>query len=371
MRPQEGGVDAGDASGTRFGGHPESRLEYEATEIPGNFRSESEFSFEFKSTSRDGMLFYVFGDRHVDFIAVYLIGGQISYSFNCGSGPAKMTSLRTYNDGQWHSVTFWRRQTRGRLVIDEEEVGEDRSEGNQKSISVVSPFYIGGLPRNDVNMASNNMDGITQGFSGCIRNLQLDGIPFGTPTEHFVEPCTSSVESGSFFSADGGYIALDDQFKVGLDLDISVEIKPRSMSGVILSVYSSRGDYLVLQMQDGNIIFSVDNGGGAIETTHKPPIKNDFCDGEWHTIKAVKAKNVVSLHVDDLFTYPGIGEAGVSSTDTNDPLYIGGVPEFHKGIKTREQFVGCIRNLQLNSRVQNLAGGTFTGQVSTNSCPTT
>ena len=44
-------------------------------------------------------------------------------------------------------------------------------------------------------------------------------------------------------------------------------------------------------------------------------------------VPAVKAKNVVTLSVDGVGTYPGIGEAGVSNTDTNDPLYVGGVPD--------------------------------------------
>ena len=44
-------------------------------------------------------------------------------------------------------------------------------------------------------------------------------------------------------------------------------------------------------------------------------------------IAAVKAKNVVTLAVDGVGTYPGIGEAGVSSTDTKDPLYVGGLPD--------------------------------------------
>jgi hypothetical protein len=43
-------------------------------------------------------------------------------------------------------------------------------------------------------------------------------------------------------------------------------------------------------------------------------------------ISAVKAKNVVTLNVDGVYMMPGIGAAGVSSTDTNDPLHIGGVP---------------------------------------------
>ena len=51
-----------------------------------------------------------------------------------------------------------------------------------------------------------------------------------------------------------------------------------------------------------------------------------MCDGQWHNIRAVKAKNVVTLFVDEVSAYPGIGPAGISSTDTNDPLYVGGIP---------------------------------------------
>ena len=46
-------------------------------------------------------------------------------------------------------------------MIDEEEVGEGRSGGNQKSINVVSPFFVGGFPRDpreNIAMASSNMD---------------------------------------------------------------------------------------------------------------------------------------------------------------------------------------------------------------------
>ena len=39
-----------------------------------------------------------------------------------------------------------------------------------------------------------------------------------------------------------------------------------------------------------------------------------------------QAKNVVTLSVDDIFAQPGIGVPGVSSTDTNHGLFIGGHP---------------------------------------------
>ncbi len=65
----------------------------------------SEFSFDFKSTGRDGIMFYVYGDRHLDHIAVFLSRGQVVYSFNCGSGAATIVSPGVYNDGRWHSVS--------------------------------------------------------------------------------------------------------------------------------------------------------------------------------------------------------------------------------------------------------------------------
>ena len=44
-----------------------------------------------------------------------------------------------------------------------------------------------------------------------------------------------------------------ESFKVGLDLVINLEIRPRVLSGVLLSVISQRGDYLILEMVNGNV----------------------------------------------------------------------------------------------------------------------
>ena len=50
---------------------------------------------------------------------------------------------------------------------------------------------------------------------------------------------------------------LVDNFKVGLDLEISIEIRPRSLSGVLLSVTSAGGDYLILQMINGEVRLAI------------------------------------------------------------------------------------------------------------------
>jgi len=217
------------------------------------------------------------------------------------------------------------------------------------------------------------MQGVDTGLIGCLRNFRADSRPVGKPDyQEGTEPCSLKVEGGSFFALQGGYIKAMDNFRVGLDIDIRFEIKPRSTSGILVSVHGRR-DYLLLQMVNGTMIFSVDNGRGAIVATHIPQSEHKLCNGKWHFIQAIKAKNVVTLSVDNVFVEPGIGVAGVSSTDTNNPLYIGGHPNPTRtrgGFQTREQFVGCIRNLTINGKDYQFKSEQAIGSVTPKTCPT-
>jgi len=62
-----------------------------------------------------------------------------------------------------------------------------------------------------------------------------------------------------------------------------MEIKPRNISGLLLAIQGRR-DYLILQMVDGTMTFTVDNGRGPITAIYKPTNKSLFCNGEWHMI---------------------------------------------------------------------------------------
>lgn len=91
------------------------------------------------------------------------------------------------------------------------------------------------------------------------------------------------MESGHFIGPGGGFITAYKRFKVGLDFDITMEIKPRNISGVLLAIQGRR-DYLALQMVDGGLTFTVDNGRGPITAVFKPDSPFAFCDGKWHEI---------------------------------------------------------------------------------------
>ena len=118
--------------------------------------------------------------------------------------------------------------------------------------------------------------------------------------------------------------------------------------------------------------FQVDNGRGPITATFKPEDPFQFCDGNWHQVHAIKAKNVVTFSVDNIFARPGIGVPGVSSTNTNHGLFIGGHPRADRltGLKTSNGYVGCIKNIAIENEPLDVTARMLKGDIQSNVCPT-
>lgn len=72
-------------------------------------------------------------------------------------------------------------------------------------------------------------------------------------------------------------------FQVGTSFSLEIEVKPRTKNAVLLSVGVL--EYLTLQIINGTIKFSVDNGAGEESVIYSPPANNMLCDGHWHQIK--------------------------------------------------------------------------------------
>ncbi|CAG2159955.1 unnamed protein product [Oppiella nova] len=367
----------------RFGDTHWSRHEFEiSSEVANGLLEESGFQIEFKTTHEEGVIFYVTSVNHIDYVSLYLLEGKVHYAWDCGSGRAIIPSNNVYSDGQWHKVTFSRKGRNGILRIDDgKEEFTGFSNGATNSLNVKSPIYIGGIPEELSKLAKSNLRGLDKtgslsasvvtSFVGCLRELSVHAnrYEFGVHSVgHQASKCTDSVESGSFFHSDGGHIRLYDEFRVGSQFSVNLEIKPRTLSGVLLAVFGQT-DYLLIYLNDGNLTFAVDNGAGSFNVTFNPSSKYYLCDGEWHTVHASKINNVVTLTIDKQFGDTGMGIGGVSSTDTKDPLYIGGVPvdvQLSKGIV--DNFVGCLRVVEMNSRRHSLNQARVEGHVTLNSC---
>lgn len=358
-------------AGWRLGTGPFSRVEFVVQQ-----RSKKQYSItmEFKTTQPDGLLFYASDQRHTDFIAVYLRDGQVHHDFNCGSGKAVMTSELQYNDGEWHSIKFTRTANKGKLMVDESDTIEGESTGNARTMQLVSPYYVGGytaeaLEDVAVNIGLNNTELEKRYFFGCIRNIRLGGDPIGDPFNmNNVQPCSEQVESGVFF--ENGYVKLRDKFRVGTEAKISFDIKPRTRDGFLMSVHGKKA-FFIIELVNGTIQFSVDNGDGPIVAKFEPEEGENYCDGQWRTIIATKTQFITTIAVNNVVSEPAIGNSDSVSTDTSRPLFLGGHPHIKKlrGLTVRTPFQGCIRNVKVRDEAEHITPKMIVGNVQAGVCP--
>ncbi|XP_012267208.2 laminin subunit alpha [Athalia rosae] len=358
-------------NGWRFGTIKHSRIEYSS--LRGRYMNDYDIQIDFKTLADQGIIFYSADLNKHDLIAVYINKGKVHYKFDCGSGPALLVGATKLNDNQWHTVTFKRTDTAGELYIDDEPPVTGYSVGHTTMITVNLPFYIGGVSpelSNSVYMAT----GINTTFNGCLSNFMANGQYVGEPAQKIgVISCSKRIEPGLFFYPGNGtnYYRDVDRHAFGGTIDIQMDIKPRSTSGHLLSTHGKR-DYLLLEMYNGTIRFLVRTQKGSIETSFEPPKPNSLCDGNWHNIRAVRQKNAVVLSVDHKTGQPGTARQNTAGIVSKHPVFIGGHlrPTKVRGSKNREQYVGCINNVLINTVPIIMDPVRASGKVITSICPT-
>lgn len=137
---------------------------------------------------------------------------------------------------------------------------------------------------------------MNQPFVGCVRSIEMNGKPLENPRNTSIIPCSDNTESGVYFNNQTrSYVKLFEKFKVGVEMDIQMDIKPRTTTGLLMSAHGRKA-YLVLQMVDGIIKFVVDNGKGPMEAAFDPPNKHFFCDGNWHSIQGNQSKLILNIY---------------------------------------------------------------------------
>lgn len=104
------------------------------------------------------------------------------------------------------------------------------------------------------------------------------------PKENGTMPCSENVELGVFFGKNGGFVKLEDKYNVGLEIVINMDIKPRKTSGLLISAHG-KNHYLILELSNGELRFTMFNGKEPIKTSYVPKSPYYFCDGNWHHIQ--------------------------------------------------------------------------------------
>ncbi|XP_017274656.1 basement membrane-specific heparan sulfate proteoglycan core protein isoform X4 [Kryptolebias marmoratus] len=104
-----------------------------------------------------------------DFISLGLQKGHLAFSYQLGSGEAKILSRWAVNDGRWHKVTAVRTGKDGYIQIDGGDLQRGQSKGSSIMVNTKGSIYLGGAP----DMAAMTGGKFSSGMTGCVRNLSL------------------------------------------------------------------------------------------------------------------------------------------------------------------------------------------------------
>ncbi|XP_067931597.1 laminin subunit alpha-like [Watersipora subatra] len=402
--PQQPNIQNVTEQGTRFGLDPDSRFEFTTmagiSDIRKELRLRNYLKFMVKTYASEGMMWFI-GDERAkpdespDYSAIYLDKGKVVYKCNLGGGSGGATSRKVINDGRWHSVEIRRERTQtesnkvvnGALIIDSEKPLDITWPGGSTALKFVLPVYVGGMNMDAdsyVYMSEKLGFASTASLVGCIDQIEYlpkednaQWISYGEAKSFSTQGCFENQEDGVFIPLTGGAMALGDQTGIGVNAEVELSVRPRSLSGVLFLVWGG-GDYFGIELFEGSVKVNVNNGAGDIEAQM---LVADICDGQWRKIKVVKRANVVTLMVslesedyDEDMAQTGRGSSSSTSADTNSPVLIGGIPNDQAGYRYRpessESYVGCIRSVTVSGKSFNMSRGKKYGDVA-RTCLTT
>uniref|UniRef100_A0AAV2LXJ7 Laminin subunit alpha-5 n=1 Tax=Knipowitschia caucasica TaxID=637954 RepID=A0AAV2LXJ7_KNICA len=322
-------------------------------------------SLGLRINSSDGLLLHAAGGRRSKtLLSLSVSDGHLQLLLDGGKKKISLRSRNKYNDNQWHTVFIKREGDKLSLVVDGISAQSKRIPGGDKT-KLSGPLYVGGLPPTLSAPGSS-------GFVGCVRELKLNDSPAGRPTlTQGTVPCFQQpLQSGAYFSGEGGHMTLAESLQLGADFHIELEVRSVSYSGLLLHSGTSSSYYLSVVLNQGEVLLSMNSGGGDMFSSLSP--EEPLCNGRWHIITVVKKSNVLTLQVDAL-SEQSVGPKHSSSSGAKAAVYLGGVPGGVAVPKLPEKlpsFHGCVRVASLNHRAALLSKPlSLHGAVGSQGCP--
>ncbi|XP_053332378.1 laminin subunit alpha-4 isoform X1 [Clarias gariepinus] len=329
-------------------------------------RERSEFSVSLRTHSAQGMVACVCGEGDEDFMALFLSKGKLVFTFGSAQHTLQLHTKHTHNDGRWHDVVFRRDGNRGLLLVDGLTLMEDEVQIEDFYLNLQGALYVGGLPAGHANKHMK----VKSGFSGCVRDLRLNGhFLSSVPRSFGVTPCLEGkTEAGMFFFKEGGYTVLDHSLSVGGQLEVVMELRPRVTSALLLHFYIAPEENLSVYLQHGQVFVQLNNETGGVYVSPQ----HSVCDGNWHRVKVVRDSSGLKLDVDGKQRRVIRVRFPKQKHRVLVPVFIGGAPDdtLPVSMRMRSSYVGCVRNLSINQHSVNFKHASLVnGVVSVDGCP--
>ncbi|TMS23815.1 Slit-like protein 3 protein [Larimichthys crocea] len=148
------------------------------------------------------------------------------------------------------------------------------------------------------------------------------------------------------------------------ETNISLQIATDEDSGVLL--YKGDNDHIAMELYRGRLRVSYDTGSYPPSAIYSVETVND---GSFHAVELVASDQTLSLSIDGGPPKSINSISKQSTLNIDSPLYLGGMPERASasgGLSSLQQstggrngtsFHGCLRNLYINGKLQDLGAG--------------
>ncbi|KAG8442156.1 hypothetical protein GDO86_011091 [Hymenochirus boettgeri] len=302
-----------------------------------------------RTFATSGLIYYMAHQNQVDFAALQLSEGKLYFLLDMGKGRTVISHPADISDGKWHTVTTEYIKRKGTITVDGHESLPVSSPGDSSTLDVEGKFYLGGLP---LDYTAKNIGNVTHSIPACISNVMINNKQLHKDNAiaiHAVKKCYALAQRGTYFDGTGYAALVKEGYKVRSDVNISLEFRTTSMTGVLLGISSAKVDAIGLEIVNGKVFFHVNNGAGRITAVYTPNGSRQICDGKWHTVQANKIKHQIVLSVDGNSVQAESPNVQSTSADTNNPVYVGGYPADVKQncLTSQSSFSGCIRSMQI------------------------
>ena len=358
----------------------------------------TDVSLYFRTLQANAALIYTRDAIIGEFVALQLRNGVLWFMYDCGSGPAAISSEITVNDGVWHRVALTRSRQNGTITVDGVYTTSGSSLGDDEFIREGTALYIGGIP--DYVSTVTNQNGFNPNavltrtnFAGCLRDIltadQDTLVNFTVPAETIdgIYPlnigCPISRGRGVHFYG-GGYVTLpgiDILISNQLQYSISVNFRTTSDTGAIMVVHTPvNSNYLLLYLLNGtlNMVLSMPTGEVHLSLDTVPFSQ---CDGLWKSVTIDVGGGILqvtSLNFEDNVTASLSTPLSLQNNIFLDAdVYLGGIPINSSAQELLQRrglvdpyFGGCLDNVILNnSEIEVVSRYSVAQLVSFAGCP--
>ncbi|XP_055362116.1 laminin subunit alpha-2 isoform X2 [Betta splendens] len=338
-----------------------------------------------KTTTPDNLLFYLGSAKYVDFLALEMRKGKVSFLWDVGSGVGRVEyPHHTIHDGNWHRIEASRNGLNGTISVYPLEgpmagmMPTPASSTSPAAFTILDVdqnayLFVGGIigtvKRADAVRATT--------FTGCMGETFLDGKPIGLWNYRERQgDCKGCVVSPQRSEGEGtvqldgeGYAAVGRPTRWNPNVS-TITFKFRTFSSDALLMYLATADmkdFMSLELSEGKVKVNFDLGSGvgrAISASRHN-------DGHWKSLTMSRNKKQATVTVVDVdssieekIVATSQGSATGLNLKENQKIYFGGLPTIgnYRSEVILKRYAGCLRDIEVSRTPYNLLSSSdYTG----------